>query len=99
TIPASVTVAAGATTASFAIGTRETGGEFRITITASYAGTSRSVLLIVGATPPPLALVSVAINPTTVIAGGTAQGTVTLNQGAPSNGTVVSLASSAPSAA
>jgi hypothetical protein len=99
TIPASVTVPAGATTASFAIGTRETGGEFRVTITASYSGTSRSVLLIVGATPPPLALVSVAINPATVTAGGTAQGTVTLNQAAPASGTAVDLSSNMTSVA
>jgi hypothetical protein len=98
-IPSSVTVPAGATNASFTVTTRETGGEFRITLTGSYSGTSRSVLLVVAGTPPPLALVSLSISPSTIVGGGIAQGTATLNQMAPSGGTVVTLSSDAPAVA
>jgi len=94
TIPASVLVAAGSTSATFTVTTRATGGAFQLTISATYGGVTRTTNLTVSGTPPPLALSSVSVTPSTIASGGSATGTVTLNQAAPSGGTVVALSSS-----
>ena len=93
-----VTVPAGATSASFTIATSAVTGQFNLNITAdlpNVAGiTNRDALLLitpVGAGP---ALATLTLNPTTVAAGNSSTGTVTLTAAAPSGGAVVSLSSS-----
>jgi hypothetical protein len=94
TVGASVTVPAGGTTATFTVTSRATGGAFQLVISGTYGGVTRSANLTVSGTPPPLALSSVAVNPSTIASGATAQGTVSLNQAAPAGGTTVALSAS-----
>jgi hypothetical protein len=49
--------------------------------------------------PPPAALASIDINPTTVVGGDVSSGTVVLSSGAPEGGAVIALTSSNPSVA
>ena len=100
-LPASVTVAAGATTASFTVSTSAVSAATAVTITAAYGGTTRTAILTVNpAAPPPATLASLSLNPTAVT-GGTqsSTGTVTLRGAAPSGGAVVSLSSNNTGAA
>jgi hypothetical protein len=97
TVPANVTVAAGATTATFTVTTSAVTAATPVTISASYVGTTKTILLTVS----PIAAVtlsSVVLNPATVNGGSSSTGTVTLSGPAPS-GAVVSLSSSASAAA
>jgi len=87
TIPASVSVPAGQTTASFAIATNSVAATTNVRISASFNGTTSAADMTLF---PLLAQVSFAGN----VPGGTpGTGTVTLNGAAPSGGTVVALAS------
>ena len=97
-VPASVTVPAGASSASFLATTSAVVASTAVTISASYGGASRTASLTV--TPPTATLSSLTLNPTSVT-GGTqsSTGTVTLSGPSPSGGAVVSLASSNPSVA
>ncbi|HEY5176475.1 MAG TPA: PQQ-binding-like beta-propeller repeat protein [Terriglobales bacterium] len=91
-VPATVTVSAGQTTASFTATTTAVSTATRVTITASY-GTGRvSATLTVN--PP--SLVSLTLVPTTVRGGTPSTGTVVLNGPAPAGGVVVRLSSSNP---
>jgi Tol biopolymer transport system component len=94
TVPASVTVAAGAATATFAVRTSAETADPAVTITASYAGVSRTVVLAITPPPPPVALLSVAVSPASVEGGASSTGTVTLAGAAPAGGAVVSISSS-----
>lgn len=87
-VPANVTVPAGATTASFGVQTAPVASPAQATITASYNGTAAAVLTI---NPP--AVLSVALNPASVIGGNNSTGTVTLTGQAPVGGAVVMLSS------
>ena len=86
-VPASVTVASGMTTATFTISTTPVAAATPVTITAGYSGVNKSATVTVN--PP--ALSSLAASPTSVVGGGSVQGTVTLSAAAPSGGAVVSL--------
>jgi hypothetical protein len=92
TAPATVTVAAGATSASVSLGTSAVSDSTGVTISASYGGATRTASLTV--LPP--AVSSLALNPTSVIGGplGNSTGTVTLNGPAPAGGAQVALSSS-----
>ena len=57
-----------------------------------------NLLGAVSASNPPPSLAQVTVNPTIVVGGSSAQGTVTLSGPAPTGGVVVSLVSSDPSA-
>jgi len=93
TVPASVTVPAGQTTASFTIGTSAVTATTNVRISASFAGATLASDITLF---PLLAQVSFAGN----IPGGTpAPGTVFLNGPAPSGGALVSLSSANPSLA
>ncbi len=91
TVPASVTVSAGATSATFTASTSAVATSTPVTITASYNATSKTATLTV---TPPITLSSLALNPTSVTGGSSSQGTATLSGGAPSGGAVVALSSS-----
>jgi hypothetical protein len=95
-VPSSVTVAAGATSASFTVSTSAVAASTVVTIAASFGGATRSALLTVApASPPPITLSSLSLNPTSVV-GGTqsSTGTVTLSGPAPAGGAQILLSSS-----
>jgi len=87
TVPASVTVAAGQTTASFPIGTSSVTATTNVRVSATFNGATVNADMTVF---PLLAQVSFSGN---VPGGSPATGTVTLNGAAPSGGTVVTLSS------
>jgi hypothetical protein len=101
TTPTSVTVPAGATSASFGVTTRSVTASTSVTISASYNGVARTALLNVqpAATPQPITLSSLTLNPTSVTGGGSSQGTVVLSGAAPSGGASVALTRSNTSVA
>ena len=89
TVPASVTVAAGATSATFAVTTSPVSGSTAVTISAVYGGVTRTAPLTV--TPVAVGLSSLGVNPSSVVGGSPSTGTVTLSGPAPAGGAVVSL--------
>jgi hypothetical protein len=95
TAPTSVNVPAGATSAAFNVTTRSVTAATSVTISASYNGVARTALLNVqpAATPQPVTLSSLTLNPTSVTGGNSSQGTVTLSAPAPSGGASVTLTS------
>src|SRR5215470_2767767 len=84
TVPAAVTVPAGATSASFAVTTNIVTAVTQVNITATSVGASRIVTLTLNP-----ALVGVTVNPATVTGGNGSTGTVTLGSAAPAGGAVV----------
>ncbi|MET0345210.1 MAG: hypothetical protein ABW218_03010 [Casimicrobiaceae bacterium] len=100
-VPASVTVAQGATAATFAIATTAVATTTATSIAAMYAGVTKTVAFTVNAPAAPAApvLSSLAIAPTSVIGGANAIGTVTLDRAAPTGGATVTLTSDAASVA
>ncbi len=104
TVPAAVTVAQGATTATFAVATSAVSTATAATLSATYAGVTRTAVITVNpATPPPPpplpALSSFTLSRTSVTAGASVTGTVKLSAAAPVGGAVVTLASTAPAVA
>jgi hypothetical protein len=93
-VPATVTVAAGVTSATFNVTSTAVGANTSVTLTATYNAVSRTATLTVTPPPAPASLSSVTLNPTTVSGGATSQGTVTLTSAAPAGGAVVTLSSS-----
>jgi hypothetical protein len=94
-VPSSVTVAAGATTAMFTVSTSVVAGSTTVAISATYGSATRSALLTVTpASPPPATLSSLSLNPTSVTGGNSSTGTVTLSGPAPAGGAQVALSSS-----
>jgi subtilisin-like proprotein convertase family protein len=89
TVPATVTVPAGATLVNFPVTTVPVPLFTQATITAAVAGRSRFGVLNV--TPPPLT--SHSITPSAVLGGVSATGTVTIASAAPSPGVVVTIIS------
>lgn len=94
TVPASVTVAAGATSATFTVTTLAVTSTQSVTVTATYNKIVRTAALSV----TPLTVSSVTLSPTSVIGGVSSTGTVTISSAAPTAGTVVTLKSSSTSA-
>jgi hypothetical protein len=98
TVPASVTVAYGSTSATFTVSTSTVTASTPVTITASYGGGTKTASLTV--TPQGSATLSaVALNPMSVTGGSPSTGTVTLSGPAPSGGAAVSLMSGNTAAA
>jgi len=94
-VPASVTVAAGATSATFTVSTSAVSASTTVTISGSYGGASRSASLTVNPAPPPApTLASLTLSPTSVTGGNSSAGTVTLSGPAPAGGAQVALSSS-----
>ena len=87
TVPASITVLAGQTSANFTVNTKNPSKTTPVTITASANGVSKSAILVVD----PIAVSSFTLNPTSVTGGQVSQGTVTLTAPAPTGGQVVTL--------
>jgi FG-GAP-like repeat len=102
TVPASVTVPAGAFSATFTVSTASVTAPTSLTISGAFGGTARSATLTVTpppAPPPPGSLSTVAVNPASVTGGASSRGTVTLTSPAPAGGFAVSLSSSNTAAA
>ena len=87
-VPSSVTIAAGTRRSGFKITTAATSKAAQPVITAFYKGARKTAVLIVqpGAAPS-----AVSIMPGSVVAGGSATGTVTMNMPAPAGGMVIDL--------
>ena len=88
TVPASVTVPAGASSVTFPVTTSPVVSAATVTITASLNGDTRTATLTVN----PAVLIGLALNPTTVVAGTPSTGTVTIGSPAPTGGLTVTLA-------
>lgn len=93
-VPDSLTVAAGATTATFTIKTVAVGIQTVATLTASHGAVSKSAFLTVDAP----SLKSLTLAPATVAGGKSCTGTITISSAAPAGGLVISLSSSQSSA-
>lgn len=102
TVPATVSVPAGATTASASLTTSSVSATTTAVISATYNGVTRSATLTVTAPtappppPPSAALDSVSLGPTSVQGGSASSATVTLTAPAPAGGAVVAFSSSDP---
>jgi len=83
-VPASVTVPAGVTSATFSVSTLNVNATTVSNISASYGGVSQSVALTV----KPITLSMLSIHPSAVTGGTAATGTVTLSAAAPTGGAV-----------
>ncbi|MDR3690355.1 MAG: hypothetical protein P4L46_13320 [Fimbriimonas sp.] len=94
TLPASVTVANGKTSATFTIKTTPVSRQSVATMKASLGATSVTATLTVN---PPF-LVSLSLSPTSVKGGKSASGTVTIGSAAPVGGLSVALGSNLSSA-
>jgi hypothetical protein len=86
-VPATVTIAAGATTATFPVITVPVKKSESAMIQAYAAGVKVSAVITVTAT----SVVSISMNPTTVVGGLNSTATVTLNGVAPVGGTTIQL--------
>lgn len=86
TVPATVTIPAGAASATFTVNSLGVASNSSVTVSASYAGTTRTANLTV----TPASLSSVGVSPGVVVGGNASTGTVSLNGLAPP-GAVVSL--------
>lgn len=80
-VPATVTVALGHTTATFSVTTAPVSTPVDVTITATHDGVSRQAVLTVR---PPI-LTSVTFNPDPVCSGATSIATIRINRPAPAN--------------
>jgi hypothetical protein len=101
TVPASVTVPAGSSSATFNIATTAVSGESKWSIIkASAGGVERQQTINTTAPPTPVpgALSSLTLTPSTVVGGQTSTGRATLGLAAPSGGIVVSLFSNSAAA-
>jgi hypothetical protein len=94
-VPPTVTVPAGATSATFTVNTSVVATSNTVSISASYAGLTQTASLSL----IPLVITSLSLNPPSVTGGNPSFGTVTLNGPAPAGGAQVTLSSSDPSVA
>jgi hypothetical protein len=94
-VPATVTVGAGQTTATFPIATSPVVADTQATISAIYNSVTQTAVLTVAAPVP--ALTTVSVQPATVLGGGSSTGYVSLDYPAPAGDADISLSSSDPS--
>src|SRR3989454_324616 len=93
-VPSSVTVAAGARSATFTVSTSAVTASTTVSISGTYGGVTRSASLTVTPAPPPApTLSSLTLNPANVFGGQSSTGTVTLTGLAPAGGAQVFLSS------
>jgi hypothetical protein len=98
TVPGSVSVGSGASSATFGIATSVVSTPTSTTLSATYGGVTKTTTFTVNPAPAP-ALATLTLNRTSVVGGSSVIGTVTLSAPAGSGGAMVTLASSNPSAA
>jgi hypothetical protein len=97
-VPASVTVAAGATSATFAITTSAVTTASAATISGAYGGATRTATLTVNPVAAAPSLSGVTVSPSSVTGGSSSTGTVTLTSAAPTGGAVVTLSDNSTAA-
>ena len=97
-VPASVTLTAGQTSAYFTFTTGHVTSDTKVTVTATYQGSSLDGQLTVVQSPPAIIPATLSLNPASVNGGDSSQATVTLSGPAPKGGLVVTLSSSDPAA-
>ncbi|MGB7924014.1 MAG: FG-GAP-like repeat-containing protein [Pyrinomonadaceae bacterium] len=97
-MPASVTIPAGQSNASFPVQTMTTGTTTAVNISASYGGATKTATLTVSAPSQNVPISSVTLTPNTVVGGSNigVRVTVNLSAGAPTEGATIMLASSNP---
>ena len=88
-LPATVTIPAGAASATFSFTTSPVSTATPVSLTGTLNGLSASGSVIVN----PSTLLTLAVSPATVVGGHSSQGSVTLTSPAPSGGATVTLAS------
>lgn len=94
TVPASVTVPAGAATAVFNVTTLPVTASTPVIISASFGGVTQTASLAVTTQPlPGPTLTSLSLSPPSVIGGSSSTGSVALSAPAPNGGVLVSLSS------
>ena len=93
-VQTSVTVPAGATSATFVISSTVVTSAVTATITATHGTVTETATLAIN----PYQVTAITANPTAIVGGDTAEGTVTLNAAAPTGGVAVSLSSNSTSA-
>jgi hypothetical protein len=98
TVPGSVSVSQGATSATFAIATSAVTTQTLATVSATYSGVTKTTTVTVNPAAA-ASLATLSLNPTSVKGGGSVTGTVTLSAPAPANGATVTLTSSNPALA
>jgi len=98
-LPPNVTVAAGATSAAFAVATTAVAASTPVTISGSYGDATRAATLTVQPPAAPATLAALSVNPASVTGGATSQGSVTLSAAAPEGGLAVALSSNSSVAA
>jgi uncharacterized repeat protein (TIGR03803 family) len=98
-VPGSVTVAAGSTSANFTVTTTTVTTTTTATITAMLGSSSQQASLTINPASGSVTLSSLTLNPTSVSGGNNSTGTVTLTGAAPSGGASVTLSSSNTSVA
>jgi len=98
TVPGSVSVSQGATSAMFGITTSVVATQTLATLSATYSGLTKTMTFTVNPAAS-AALATLSLNPTSVTGGTLATGTVTLTAPAPSGGVIVALSSTKPSLA
>jgi len=92
--PSSVTVVAGATSATFTVNTSAVLASTTVSISGAYGGVTRAAsLTVVPAPPPPPTLASLTLDHANVFGGQSSTGTVTLSGPAPAGGAQVLLSS------
>jgi hypothetical protein len=89
-VPSSITIPGGATSGSFTISTFTASATSNVGLSATHADTTVFSSITVG----PVAISTISVNPTSVVAGSSSTGTVTLNAAARGDGAVVFLSSS-----
>ena len=90
-MPSSVTVPAGATSATFTITTFAVTSQFNMNIFAGLAGSPGVQTLLLITPGGPTGVSGLNINPVDLVGGASSTGTVTLSAAAPSGGAVVTL--------
>jgi hypothetical protein len=94
-VPSSVTVAAGATSATFAVSTSAVASSTSVVISGTYGATKTGSLTVTPTPAPSSTLSSLTLNPSGVVGGAQfSTGTVTLSGPAPAGGAQVMLSSS-----
>ncbi|HEY0426770.1 MAG TPA: FG-GAP-like repeat-containing protein [Pyrinomonadaceae bacterium] len=98
-MPSSVTIPAGQTSASFSYLTGTTGITTPVNVSASYGGATKTATLTVAAPSQNIPISSVTLSPSTVVGGSNIGVRVTVNlaSGAPIEGATIMLSSSNPS--
>lgn len=88
-VPSSVTVLAHSNSADFVVNTSPVSAVYTRQVIATYLGVSKAA----NVTVTPISLLSLSLNPTTVVSGNPTIGTVTLTATAPTGGIVVTITS------